>query len=301
MQNDCLVTVICLCYNHAEFVEEALNSVINQTYKNIELIIADDCSTDNSVSVIKNWLSTYPEITFISNKKNLGNTTTFNQCLKLAKGNYIIDLATDDILLPETVEKQLEGFAASAFKNVGVVYGNMELITNDKKHLAFFLPVDANYKRLNPQKVGDIYAGLLSGSNSMGAVASLVKREVFDLLNGYDESLCYEDYDFWIRASRIFNFDYIDEILVQKRVLEDSLGTQPFKKWNKRTRRFNYSTYVILQKAFKLNRNKTEFLAILKRVHYEMTIAFRTWDFVLLMKYIVLELKVRAKIIAVEK
>jgi hypothetical protein len=130
----------------------------------------------------------------------------------------------------------------------------------------------------------------------MGAVASMVKREVFDTLNGYDENLSYEDYDFWIRASRIYNFDYIDEILVQKRVLEDSLGTQPFKKWNRKTRRFNYSTYLIMQKAFALNRNKAEFVAILKRIHYEMTVAFKTRDFVLLIRFLILELKVRLKI-----
>jgi len=296
MQNDCLVTVICLCYNHAEFVEEALNSVINQTYKNIELIIADDYSTDNSVQVIKNWLKTYPEIAFISNNKNLGNTTTFNKCLKLAKGNYIIDLAADDILLPETIEKQLRGFATSVFKNVGIVYGNMELISNDKRHLDFFLPVDSHHKRINSQPLGDIYIGLLNGNNSMGAVASMVKREVFDTLNGYDENLCYEDYDFWIRASRIFSIDYIDYILIQKRILEDSLGTQPFKKWNKRTRRFNYSTFLILKKAYALNERKEEYIAMLKRIHYEMTVAFKTRDFALLMRYVFLEIKVRFSI-----
>jgi glycosyltransferase involved in cell wall biosynthesis len=296
MQNDSLVTVICLCYNHAEFVEETLNSVIIQSYKNIELIIADDYSTDNSVQVIESWLKQHPEIPFITNTENLGNTTTFNQCLKLAQGNYIIDLAADDILLPETIEKQLKGFANSTYTNLGVVYGNMELVTNDKNHLYFFLPVDSNNKRINSQPVGDIYIGLLNGINSMGAVASMVKKEVFDTLNGYDENLSYEDYDFWIRASRIYNFDYIDEILVQKRVLEDSLGTQPFKKWNRKTRRFNYSTYLIMQKAFALNRNRAEFIAILKRIHYEMTVAFKTRDFMLLMKYIILELKVRVKI-----
>jgi glycosyltransferase involved in cell wall biosynthesis len=295
MQNNSLVTVICLCYNHAEFVEETLNSVINQSYKNIELIIADDYSTDNSVQVIESWLKQHPEIPFITNTENLGNTTTFNQCLKLAKGNYIIDLAADDILLSETVEKQLKGFANSTYNNLGVVYGNMELVTNDKKHLYFFLPVDSNHKRINSQPTGDIYIGLLNGTNDMGAVASLVKREVFDTLNGYDENLSYEDYDFWIRASRIYNFDYIDEILVQKRVLEDSLGTQPFKKWNKKARRFNYSTYLIMQKAFALNHNRAEFIAILKRIHYEMTVAFKTRDFRLLLLYSILELKVRFK------
>ena len=296
MSNAPLVTVICLCYNHAEFVEESLNSVMKQTHPNIQLIIADDFSTDKSQEIIKRWLVDKAGITFIQNTKNIGNTKTFNIALAAAKGKYIIDLAADDLLLPETIEKQLKGFAESSFKNLGVVYGNTELVSNDKKHLAYFMPVDSNKKRKKAQAIGDIYIGLLNGNNNVGAVASMVKKEVFDFLNGYDENLVYEDYDFWIRASRIYNFDYIDEILVQKRVLEKSLGTQPFVKWNKKTRRFNYSTFQILQKAFLLNRMKQEYIAMLKRIHYEMTVAFRTRDFILLTKYVFFELKVRFKI-----
>jgi hypothetical protein len=79
-------------------------------------------------------------------------------------------------------------------------------------------------------------------------------------------------------------------------MLENSLETQAFKKWNKKTRKFNYSTYLILKKVFALNKNKEEFIAMLKRVHYEMTVAFATRDLLLLFKYIIFELKVRLKI-----
>lgn len=297
MQNTPVVTVICLCYNHAEFVEETLNSVLNQTYKNVELIIADDSSTDNSKEFIQNWLKKHPQIVFIANENNLGNTKTFNKALKVAKGDYIIDLAADDIILPETISKQLEGFKNSSFENLGVVYGNTEWITNDKKHIRYFMAVDKNKKRIQPQPTGDIYMGLLNGKNNVGSVASMVKREVFDRLNGYDENLAYEDYDFWIRASRIYNFDYIDEILIQKRVLENSLGMLHLKKQNKKTRKFNYSTFIILNKVFHLNTSKEEYRAMLKRVHYEMTVAYKTRDFALLMKYILLEIKVRMSIL----
>ena len=64
MQNTPLVSVICLCYNHEKFVVESLNSVLNQSYSNIELLIADDCSTDNSVLVIEDWLKNHPNIIF---------------------------------------------------------------------------------------------------------------------------------------------------------------------------------------------------------------------------------------------
>ena len=74
MQEKPLVTIICLSYNHEKFVVESLNSVMNQNYSSIELIIIDDCSTDNSKSVIEKWLIDHPTIHFIVNSSNLGNT-----------------------------------------------------------------------------------------------------------------------------------------------------------------------------------------------------------------------------------
>lgn len=295
MHNSPLVTVICLCYNHAEFVVESLESVLNQTHSNVELIIADDFSNDNSVEVIQNWLKKHPEIPFLANKENLGNTKTFNKCLKLSKGAYIIDLAADDLLTADCIANQLKGFAESTYENVGLIYGNAELITEKGVFIKDYFATDSNRKRIKSQPTGDIYIGLLNGNNNLCSISGLVKREVFDKLNGYDESLAYEDYDLWIRASRIYNFDYVDKILIQKRVLDDSMYTLLTKKRNKRTRLFNYSTYVVLKKAFKLNRNKSEFTAMLKRIHFEMTVAFKTRDFILLAKLSVLELKARAK------
>lgn len=297
MHNIPLVTVICLCYNHAEFVIEALESVLCQTHSNVELIIADDCSTDNSVDVIEKWLKNHPEIPFFANKKNLGNTKTFNQCLKVAKGIYIIDLAADDLLQSDCIENQLKGFEETTYENVGLIYGNAVLISEDGTFIKDYFPTNADRQRIKPQPTGNIYTGLLNGVNNVCSISGLVKREVFEVLNGYDDNLAYEDYDFWIRASRIYNFDYVDKILVQKRVLSNSMYTFLTKKNNAKTRRFNYSTYLILQKVFKMNDKKDEFIAMLKRIHFEMTVALKTRDFTLLTKYIFLELKVRKQIL----
>ncbi len=293
MHSKPLVTVICLCYNHGTFVIEALESVLNQTHHNVELIIADDYSTDNSVHVIENWLKQHPEVPFLVNKENLGNTKTFNRCFKIAKGDYIIDLAADDVLKPDCISNQLRGFEDTIYENVGLIYGNAELMKEDGTFIADYFLTDLNKKRIKPQPTGDIYIGLLNGNNNLCSISALIKREILEKLNGFDENLAYEDYDFWLRAARIYNFDYVDKILVQKRVLKDSMYTLLTKKNNKKTRLFNYSTYLILNKAFKLNRKKEEFIAMLKRIHFEMTIAFRTRDFILLLKYIFLELKVR--------
>lgn len=288
-----LVTIICLCYNHEQFVVESLNSVLNQSYKNIELIIADDCSTDSSEKTIKNWLENYPDIQFISNETNLGNTKTFNKALKIAKGDYVIDLAADDVLLPNCVEKQIDTFLNSNQKKLAIVYGNAEIISENKQHLRYYYEVNHEKKVLKKPATGDIYSSILSQSSMICSVASMVKREVLDELKGYDENLAYEDLDLWIRTARNYNFEFIDSVLIQKRELENSLGSQFYKKFNSRTRKINHSTYLIIKKAIALNKTKAENKAVLKRVHQEMVKAQKTYDIGLFIKYIPLELKLR--------
>lgn len=173
MQHSPLVSVICLCYNHEKYVEESLESVINQSYTNIELIIIDDCSTDNSKKVIEKWLLKHPTITFISNKRNLGNTTSFNKAVKFSKGEYIIDLATDDILLKDCVATQVETFKNSTYKNLGIVYGNVSIIDDNNNFITNY------YTEEDFPQSGDIYKMVISRSAKICSVSSMVKKKGF--------------------------------------------------------------------------------------------------------------------------
>lgn len=282
MQENPLVTVICSCYNHENFVIESLNSVINQDYKNIELIIVDDFSSDNSKKVIENWILNHSEITFIANEKNLGITKSFNNALRLAKGKYIIDLAADDILIPNCITLQLKKFENSRFKNLGIVYGNAELISENGDFISLYFDVETSKKT----KTGNVYLTVLEGFQKICSVSAMVKKSVYEQLNGYDETLVYEDLDFWIRASRVFDFDFIDSVLVKKRIVENSLGNDFYKK----NKAINQSTFLILKKAITLNKNKNEDLAILKRVHYEIVLSWKNHDFDLFLKNICLKI-----------
>ncbi|WP_367771554.1 glycosyltransferase [Flavobacterium sp. WC2421] len=293
MQDKALVTIICLCYNQEAFVLESLESVIKQEYKNIELIIIDDCSTDNSKTTIEKWIVDHPEVQFITNKTNLGITKAFNKGLKLAKGTYIIDLAADDVLLPNCVSLQVNTFKNSNYKNLGVVYGNAALITKKGLLDSYYFAVNKDKKVTQKRITGDIYTSVLAGGDSICSVSSMTKKSVYDVLDGYDENLAYEDLDFWIRASRIYAFDFIDEILIQKRIVSNSMATDFYKKKNK----INHSTYVILKKAIGLNRSKIENKTVLKRIHFEMILAYKNLDFVLLVKYIFLEIRIRISIL----
>lgn len=289
MQDKALVTIICLCYNQQEFVLESLDSVINQDYKNIELIIVDDCSTDNSKSIIENWLADNPGIPLIANTTNLGITKAFNQALQLANGDYIIDLAADDILVPNCVRLQINAFKNSHYKNLGVVYGNAALITEKGLFHSYYFDVGSDKKAIQKRATGDIYQSILAGGNSICSVSSMIKKTVFDTLNGYDENLAYEDLDFWIRAARVYDFDFIDSILIKKRMVTNSMGSHFYKRKSK----INQSTFLILKKAMRLNTSKEENKALLKRVHFEMILAYKNQDFVLLSQYIFLEIRLR--------
>lgn len=286
MQNNPLVTIICLCYNHEAYVVESLDSVLNQSYPSIELIIVDDCSFDNSKNVISNWLEKKPEVQFISNETNLGNTKSFNKALKLAKGEYVIDLAADDVLLPNCVAMQIDAFKNNGYKNLGVVYGNVELISENGSFDSYYFPVNDQKKVIETRVTGDIYLSVLSGGNSICSVSAMIKKTVLDHLEGYDETLAYEDLDFWIRASRQYEFDFIDKPLVQKRIVANSLGSNFYRKNDVRARKINHSTYLILKKGITLNRNRAEDLAIQKRVNYEIVHSLKMNNLVLFLKFV---------------
>lgn len=287
MQNSPLVSVICLCYNHGEFVVESLESVLNQTYPNVELLIADDASSDNSAEVIYKWLEKHPNIPFIHNKINLGNTKTFNNVLKLAKGEFVIDLATDDLLQKDCIAKQINAFHSSSFKNLQIVYGNAELIDEKGQHLGYYYD--------QPAPSGDIYRSIIGQYNKICSPSSMVKRKLLNEFGGYNESLAYEDLDLWIKTSRKYEIQYIDQVLIKRRELQNSLGNSFFLD-KKKSHKMNCSTYKILKNAFDLNQAKDEYKALLKRVHGQIVLTMNLKDYPLLFKFSILKLRIHLKL-----
>ncbi len=102
-----MVSVIMPMYNAEPFVREALESVVNQTYQNWELIIVDDCSTDSSLRVAEEFASNDHRIRIFANESNIGAAKTRNNCLKHAKGRFIAYIDADDLWMRDKLEKQL--------------------------------------------------------------------------------------------------------------------------------------------------------------------------------------------------
>jgi len=100
------ISVIMAVYNSEKFLNESINSILNQTFKNFEFIIINDCSTDNSLKIIKEFIKKDKRIKLINNKKNFGAAGTRNKGLKIAKGKYIAILDSDDLALKKRLEIQ---------------------------------------------------------------------------------------------------------------------------------------------------------------------------------------------------
>ena len=271
-----LVSVICLCYNQAQFVEEAIASVMQQNYSNIQLIVVDDASTDNSVSVIEACRKKYPDITFFPLVKNVGNCKAFNEALSYAEGDYIIDLAADDVLLPDRVTKGVE-----ALVNAGPAYGvnftDAEWMAEDGSFL--YRHSDRFPHATVPQ--GDIYRELIQRF-FICSPTMMYRAETVRSLGGYDESLTYEDFDFWIRSSRRYYYDYTPEVLVKKRVVRRSMSDKQFSFGSRQL----YTTYRVCEKIMALNQNSEEQKALARRIRYEITVCIRLFAFRLMTRYL---------------
>ncbi|NJN41578.1 MAG: glycosyltransferase [Flammeovirgaceae bacterium] len=255
-----LVTVICICYNHARFVEEAIQSVFDQTYTPIQLIVLDDASIDTSREVILDCLKDHPDVLFIRNERNRGHTRTFNQGINEAQGEFIIDLAGDDVLLPERIANGIKDFERASGK-CGVHFSDAEWIDEEGKSLGF------HSEKYLPRDIQDenIYKDLIH-KYFICSPTMMFRKSVIDELGGYDEKLSYEDFDFWIRSSRNWNYWYSPEVLVKKRKLRSGHSTSQARLFSQQSE----STYVVCTKIMSLNRTIEEQSLLSDRILYEV-------------------------------
>ena len=289
--NQPLITIICTAYNHEKFIVQALNSIFNQSYKNIELIIVDNGSKDNTVKTIENWLKDKRNIKFIKNDTNLGITKSFNQASKFSKGVYLMDLSADDIVLPNGIELLIN--FANKNPQASIVFGNANHIDEEGKFTETYFKLDENQDIIDKSILNLNYKRILEGGVCICSVSALYKRDTFEKLGGYDENLDYEDLDYWIRVSRNYQIKYLNEILVSKRQLSNSIS-QHFYKKSKLD--LNKSTLIILNKTYNINQSKTEHLALLKRVHAFILNNFQIKNYKHTLNALFLKLKIHYKI-----
>lgn len=258
-----IVSIICLCYNHERFVRESIESVLNQTYQNIEIIVVDDASTDGSRGVIDAIVRERDVVKKVLLEKNVGLCSAFNIGWRMASGDFIVDFATDDVMLPERIEKQVNYFQKEG-KECGVVFTDAIYIDEQGMEVRRHFDHLRRLKRIGQVPEGDVYANVVERF-FIPAPTMLVRNAVMQTLNGYDENLSYEDFDFWVRSSRNFLYGFLDKPLTKIRLSGTSLSTKVYSAGDKQA----YSTYLVCRKIAAMNRNSREVLALQQRLRYE--------------------------------
>ena len=207
-----VVSAITPTYNRARFLPGAVSGVLAQSFHDLELIIVDDGSEDDTRSTIDPFLSDERVRYFY--QENQGQSHARNFALRQARGDYIAFLDSDDLWCPDKLEKQLAAF--EAHPGIDVVHGDESMIDEDGAVTSF-----KNMKRYS----GHITRYLLA-DNSVSITTALVKRKCFDQMGGFDTSIgVADDYELWLRFSARYRFHYEPGIVASYRVMEDQISS----------------------------------------------------------------------------
>ncbi|MGN6568190.1 MAG: glycosyltransferase family A protein [Flavipsychrobacter sp.] len=221
-----MITVINLCYNTGKLVVDTLKSINDQTYKDFQVIIIDDASSDDSVDVVEDWLKNNAEFKyqFLKNEKNIGISKSLNLGLKHASGQYIAIIG-DDLWEPKFLEKGIQVFQVASPKLALVSTKAMSVDTRTN----FFRPIN-NYSlsKLNYPRFDKLYKPICDNvylmkseyvndymywMNPIVAFTILIDKNKLENIGGFCESYSFEDYPTWFKLSQHYDFAYIDTAL----------------------------------------------------------------------------------------
>ena len=191
-----MISVIVPTYNRAGLLQITLQSILSQTYANYEIIVVDDGSTDNTAEIMVK----YPKVRYIRHGKNRGVAEARNTGLKAAQGNYISFIDSDDMMLPDKLEKQIMALEKLP-PHIGFVYSPVIIIIN---HAACITPVI---------KPGDILKYVLQLQHPY-LQSLLIRRCCFDKVGIFDSQLrVAEDWEFMVRLSSVYQAELVNKPL----------------------------------------------------------------------------------------
>lgn len=207
------ISVIIPCYNGERFIGNAIKSVLNQTYKNWELVIVDDGSTDSSCEIVENYFNN-DKVRLVKNTYNKGIAKTMNKGIVVSTGDFIAFLDQDDIWHPMKLELQLQKFM-NAGNNLGLVGCGMVFIKNNKCRGIF---------RINDEKSDQtriLTKIFLTNTNS--ASIMMLKRDCLKKVGLFDENLiAWGDFEMAFRVAKFYKIGYVNRLLVKKRFHSES-------------------------------------------------------------------------------
>lgn len=216
-----LVSICIPTYNSALYLAQTLNSIVAQTYKNIEVIISDNASTDDTPNIIHNYCNQYGW-TFYRNEINIGAGNNFNKLIELANGEYIVIYHADDVYDLTIVEKSVQAFQQS--DNIGLVGTMGSVINSTNQTLYPFKYPSCLESKQGLLKLDDVLNGILSGNNHeilFITPSIMVKKECYRLLGNFEIHGKYKsagDYEMWLRIANSYQVYIINEQLIQYRI-----------------------------------------------------------------------------------
>ncbi|TET98119.1 MAG: glycosyltransferase [Candidatus Stahlbacteria bacterium] len=222
------VSVIIPTYNRANMIEETIQSVLNQTFQDFEIIIVDDASTDDTERIIKNIDD--DRIRYLRHERNKGGSAARNTGIMKARGKYIALFDSDDVWVKEKLERQIDVIENSKLYP-GVVYSGVKYIDSNGRWKGTVVPF---FK-------GNIHSYLLEENIVLGGGSTaLIRKDCFDKAGLFDENFTSRhDLDLWIRIARKYNFDYVKTPLVYIRIHKNRITEDLNMKINSRKLLFN--------------------------------------------------------------
>ena len=208
-----LVSICIPVYNGEPYILKTLNSALNQTYKNLEIIIFDNCSTDKTAEIINTFKD--KRITYHLNEKNYSMFINWQKCLEAANGEFIKLLCADDLLKPDTIELQADVLINNRDVSICITATN---VINEFDDITMRRQLCKKSLKLNGKKLAK--KSLLKGRNIYGESSSVLFRKDKSRQAGhFTEELYYTgDLDYWMRLSYIGDVYYINEFLSDYRV-----------------------------------------------------------------------------------
>lgn len=209
---------ICIpTYNRASMVSVAIESALNQTYKNIEVVVVDNASTDDIWDVVSQYNDT--RLYFVKNKENLGIFGNFNRCIEVSRGDFIHILHSDDFIDPTFTETCVKFF--DEHPNVALTFTSKIIHSPDKDVKVLFAERD----QLIPKSEG--FRRLLRDGNYINCPSVMARKKIYDTIGNYSLEYPYAgDYYQWLKITRTFEIAHISNIYVHYRVGEHNESFQ---------------------------------------------------------------------------
>ncbi len=224
MNNEKLVSILVASYNQEKYIIDCLESIRHQTYRNIELLIADDCSIDNTYNIAQEWVGKYGEqfnrCESVKNHQNLGIPRNYNSLIKKAKGEYIKLIAADDIILDNGIEIAVEYL--EQHKEATIVFGN-SIIIGGNNHYPLTIKGDETLFYSMTPKYGACLVKELLTNDYIAAPTVMMRIDTITQYGLFREDLAFEDWEYWLRISKCDGIiGYVSSPIVAYRIHDSS-------------------------------------------------------------------------------